>query len=308
MMLPSIRAVIVTYHCGDRLDTIVAALLPQVAGVVVVDNGSDAGTVAALEALSARHGAAITLIRNGDNRGLGAAQNQGIRAALGQGAQWVLLLDDDSIPEATMVATLHAAAQAYRGDRPLGMVAPRYVEQGVDVRSRYVAPRGRFWFVRRQLTAGMLADDAVTVIASGSMISRELFAAIGLMAEGFFIDYVDHDFCLRARAAGYRIRLVGDAVLRHRQGNKTKRTIAGITLVTANYSPLRRYHIFRNRLFVLRRHARHTPFLLPYALMTYGFDMLRIVLLEEQRLAKLGAAVRGIAHGLTRPIPEAPRA
>lgn len=301
-MPTAIHAVIVTYQCGERIRTALAALMPQVAHTVVVDNGSAAATQAALTCAQ-RDTPHLTIIRNPDNRGLAAAQNQGIRAALAHGATWVLLLDDDSIPQPDMLELMLAAAQ---DDEAIGIVAPRYIEQRVEVASRYLATYGRYGALRRgMIRAGDVTRDALTVIASGSLIRGSLFSDIGLMREGFFIDYIDHDFCLRARSAGYRIMLVGDALLLHSQGNKTLHCLMGYYMVTANYSPLRRYFIFRNRLFVLRTHARSFPFLLPYAVLAYGWDMLRILLLEQQKSAKTAAALRGLWHGLLRPIPAA---
>jgi rhamnosyltransferase len=241
---------------------------------------------------------------NPDNVGLATAQNQGIRQALVEGFAWILLMDDDSYPEPDMVGQL-LAMYAALSDPALGILAPRLMEQNVSAPVRYLLPRGRFGCSRRALVSGQRLLDVAMVIASGSLIRAELFTHIGLMADDLFIDYVDFDFCLRARQHGYGIAVCGDAVLRHRQGHK-RQSLAGI--VTQNHSPLRRYFIFRNRMFLLRRYGMRFPFLLAHESLAYGWDMLRIVLLETQKVAKLTSALRGFMHGLTQPLPNPSRA
>lgn len=284
------------------MDALLTALLAQVECVCIVDNGP-AGEAPvlltqAVEAFSGR----VRLIRNAANIGLAAAQNQGIRHALEEGFDWVLLLDDDSLPEAHMVQHMLAAWQPVRNTH-IGILAPRIVEQNITAPGRYPVPWGRLGVRRKTVKPGEQLLGAITVIASGSLIHREVFDAIGLMAEGFFIDYVDHEFCLRARTHGYEIMVVGDAALLHRQGNKSRHRLLGVHVVTPNYPPLRRYYIFRNRMFVLRRYGLRFPFLWPYEGMAYLWDAVRILLIETGAFPKLASAARGFLEGMTRRVP-----
>ena len=303
-MEPSIGAVIVTYQCETRIQQVAKAILPQVTRLVIVDNGSNMATLTALDQLAAQYPTQVTLLKNAENLGLATAQNQGIRAALAAGCAWVLLLDDDSIADAAMVPTMLKAWQE-AGDAQIGIVAPRYVEQNIATPSRYLVPVGRFAWQRQPVGEGEQLRQALTVIASGSLVQRSVFEQAGLMADGLFIDYVDHEFCLRARAQGFSILVVGDAKLYHRQGNKTEHGVAGATVATANYGPKRRYFIFRNRLFVLRRYARSWPFLIPYELAACGWDFARVMAFEDNKWQKLQAMVRGMREGLSKTIPSA---
>ncbi len=296
----SVTAVMVTYHTKAPLAPVLAALRPQVARLIIIDNGSNAQTVATLQALASAHADWVTVIFNAENIGLAAAQNQGIRAALAAGLEWVLLLDDDSLPAPDMVPKmLTPLPQA-----TVGILAPRMVEQNVETPTHYLVKKTGQWRLRRlQVAQGAALDDVATVIASGSMIRRAVFEKVGLMREGFFIDYIDHDFCLRAHTAGFAIRVMGAAVLYHRQGNKTRQRLFGRDVVTQNYSPLRRYYTFRNRMFFLRIHGRTSSGFIVHEVMACGWDMLRMLALEDSKWSKLISAIKGLWQGLTRPIP-----
>ncbi len=300
-MPPRICAIVVTYNPDSPLADLFAALAAQVERIYVVDNSTRPAIHRTLEQLAAQH-RSLYLIINAENAGLARAQNQGIRQAMKDGFSWVLLMDDDSLPEAHMVERMLATHAAQRDPR-IGILAPRIVERNVATPARYLVRAGRLGFRRHLLLPGQQITEAMEVIASGSLIRTNLFTEIGLMAENFFIDGVDHEFCLRARARGYRILVCGDAVLQHSQGNK--RLHFGI-IVTQNHSPLRRYYIFRNRIFVLRLYGTHFPFLLLHEPLACGWDMLRIVFLETDKAAKLKSAIRGVKDGLAQPVPVPP--
>lgn len=297
----NVSAVIVTYNCGGGIAGTLAALHGQVNRIYVVDNGSNAETVRTLSERAVEN-PAVHLIRNETNSGLAAAQNQGISAALAAGSQWVLLLDDDSVPAQDMVTSLLAGWEALH-DARFGIVAPLLAEKNLAYAARYLVPWGGLGFRHRRLAAGETLLDAAMVIASGSLIRADLLRAAGGMRKGFFMDGIDHEFCLRARRAGFRILVVGNAVLHHRQGNKTAHRLGGAGIVTPNYDPSRRYTIFRNRLFLLRLHGGRFPFLFSYEIVASLYDLARIFCVETDKKAKLGQALRGLWHGVTRPVP-----
>lgn len=299
-----IGAVIVTYHCGQPVIPRLEAVLPQVNKIYIVDNASDGDTTQYLASFAKQHPDTCHLQLNSENAGLAAAQNQGIRKALGDGMEWVLLLDDDSLPDTTMVAQMLDAAQR---EGFCGIVAPCIVERNVDRPTRYlIAQHWRFrWHV---LTPGEIRRDVTLVIASGSLIHRSVFERAGLMADGWFIDAVDHEFCLRALSNGIGIVTVGAAMLEHSVGKKQARDYAGMELVASNHSAQRRYYMYRNRIFLMRRYGQRYPFLYSFTLLACSLDLLRIVLMETGKSAKLKAAFSGLIQGLSQPVPQAPMA
>jgi rhamnosyltransferase len=115
-----VHAVIVTYEPGDGILDTVRAVRSQVAGVIVVDNGSGSESRRALALLEGQEGTLV--VRLGANRGIAAAQNRGIERAEQLGATWVLTLDQDSLCGKGMVSALFEGAGATPGQ--LGFACP----------------------------------------------------------------------------------------------------------------------------------------------------------------------------------------
>lgn len=302
-MLPRICAIVVTYKSSQHVYDLLHSLAGQVSYIYVVDNGSDQEIIELLKKFSAEHHDFVSLICNETNVGIASAQNQAIRLALADGFHGVLLMDDDSLPEAGMVQKLLMDWQIQNNSR-IGIIAPRLVEQNISAPSRHLTPCHKIGFKRQKVADNDILLNAVTVISSGSIIFSDVFRKIGLMREGFFIDYVDHEFCLRAISSGYQIMVSGNAVLFHRQGNKRNRKMAGLDITTLNYAPLRYYYIFRNRMFFLRLYGKKYPFLVTHDLLACTKDIIRVVFYEDKTLVKLHSMLRGLMDGIMKPVPD----
>jgi rhamnosyltransferase len=137
-------------------------------------------------------------------------------------------------------------------------------------------------------------EDVESVITSGSLLSLAAFQRIGEFRGEFFIDYVDADFCFRARAMGFRVIRTRKPLMSHAIGASTRHGILGIHKWTSNHSADRRYYIARNDTIMLKEHGR-----LPWgawALKSLGRRVRtgkRILLYEDSKLCKLTA----VAHG-----------
>jgi rhamnosyltransferase len=90
------------------------------------------------------------------------------------------------------------------------------------------------------------------LITSGSLIRLEVFDAIGLYDEDLFIDYVDIEWGLRAKAHGFRHFGVCTVEMRHRLGGPPLKLFGGRIIAPAR-SPLRHYYHFRNAVSLYRR-------------------------------------------------------
>lgn len=246
--LPSIMAVIVTYFPDSKLlHRTLDAIAPQVDGLVVVDNGSGEDAYAHVDATVHCR---MHCIRLDENLGIAAAQNRGITWARSQGADYILLFDQDSEPAADMVQHLSAVALKLAAESvPVALVVPNYTDdrQSQDIPFMHIVNGRPQWF-------GCKTPDGVaeitTAIASGSLIPISTINRVGPMRESMFIDLVDIEWCFRARAAGYRAFGVCNARLRHSLGEPPKR-ILGRTLAT--HSPKRNYYFYRNAIWLFRQ-------------------------------------------------------
>lgn len=287
-------AVIVSFYPPEDLLQRVVALAKQVGMIVVVDNTP--GGVPSFRDFKNRR---VRFIVNGENRGLAAAQNQGICFARECGFEWVLLLDQDSSPAGDFMA---AMSNYYSGlseaeKEKLLMLAPRIYDEVGRFFYKHVLP-GPLGFVRRLCDGQDYLKGAFFSISSGSLIPLRNFLDLGLMDEDFFIDYVDDDFCLRGISRGKIIHVVCSALLFHRLGERKRSyRFGGIEIRPSFHSPMRRYFIYRNRVRVWKRYGKKVPGFLIFDLLAAVYDLLRIVFFEENSREKLQAALKGILHG-----------
>lgn len=282
-------AVVVTYHPDELLREELAALEPQVGGIVVVDNGPDADV--------RRHvgNSPVELIRLEKNMGIGAAHNAGIGKARELGATHVLLMDQDSLPQADMVQRLLAAERELlaRGEK-VGAVGPVYHD-----------PRlAKSWPFFRMSRFGVRAHECAAepyvpcdfLISSGTLIRMEVIDAVGPMNAAYFLEHVDTEWSLRARFAGYGLYGVCDARMDHHLGDDTIAVpITGKRVQV--YRPYRHYYLFRNSMLLWReRHA-----VLPWKLNEIKRLASRLIffpLFVAPRLQRLRLMLLGLWHGL----------
>ena len=244
-------AVVVTYHPDpSALAGLLAALTPQVAATVVVDNGGDGAALAILVA-----NAGGVLLAQSRNLGLAKAHNLGILWARERGFRYVLLSDQDSIPDAGMVEALHAALGRLRHEGMPAAVGPVFH----DLREDREAPFVRIGFpVNRKLHCEFPGQTIACdfLISSGALIPLDVIDAVGPMNEGLFIDNIDLEWSFRARARGYTLHGVCAATMHHRLGDSRRALPFGLGQVVV-HGPARLYYMMRNRLRLYR--MAHTP-------------------------------------------------
>jgi rhamnosyltransferase len=288
-----ICAIIVTYRPDIALlREVVAAVGPQVEGLVLVDNATrDDGFEAFASELCAGGG---VVVRNDENQGLAAGFNAGIAYARGGGFGHVLLLDQDSVAGPDMVRTLlRNLADLSRHHRVGGVGA-----QFVDPRNGVVGPFVRIGFpLNRKILGGpgqRIACDFL--ISAGSLLPVAVLDDVGAMDESLFIDNVDLDWCFRARRRGYRLYGICDARMQHSIGDTLRPSRwrrRGIFI----HSPARLYYLTRNRLLLYRR-AQTPRIWIAQDLPRLVGKFLRMSLLIAPRGDNARAMLRGIRDGL----------
>lgn len=291
-------AIVVTYLPDEVLPTRIHEIRLQAGHLVIVDNSPVDQPGAALHALEAEEG--VEVIRNGANKGIAAALNQGLRKAKQLGFSWALTLDQDSTPSDSMLEELLLTLNTSPFRHRTALVSPNITLGAVVSGSSYwPRPDRRFpLFFQRARCHGRDLDDVTMTITSGALTSLKVLEDIGTLREDFFIDYVDTEYCLRARSNGYRILVSAKALLYHQLGDMRETSFAGHTLRPRFHSPSRVYYLYRNRIPTIRRYGLRFPHWLFFDLLSSAFNLLRILLVEDQRKAKAKAAINGTLDGL----------
>ena len=224
-------AVVVNYNAGAALAACVASLRAAgVAEIVVVDNGSSDGSLAALAADNGK----ARIVRAGRNLGYGTAANRGA-ATLAE--PFVLIANPDVVIDPGAVDVLAGTLEA---EPDVAVVGPSIHDPGGAL---YPSARsfpsftvgaghalvGLFWpdnrWTRRYRDSATLerpvagrAREADWVSGACCVVRREAFETVGGFDEGYFMYVEDLDLCWRLRRAGWRVLYAPAAVVVHHQG------------------------------------------------------------------------------------------
>ena len=246
---PRVVCVVVTHdrpHCLARCRAALQAQTTRPHEVIVIDNASGPETA---EIVAAWPG--VVHIRQPVNAGGAAGYVAGIAAALARGAEFVWLMDDDGRPAdaACLEVLLRRAVDG------VDVVAPIVLDEAEPSRLSFpIRLGGRTVFDADQVRVhGPVPGFAH--LFNGALIRRELFAAIGLPDERFFIRGDEVDFLYRARAHGASIELRPEARFLHPSSESEIFPILfGRFYAVVPSSSTKRFYLFRNRAFIFRRH------------------------------------------------------
>lgn len=285
MSTDDIWATVVLYHPDDETLSYIEQLSRWIR-LVVVDNSPN---------VQRELTQGITFISNGKNLGVAAALNQGMRYARVNGANWCLLLDQDSRLSHQDITALKKELKAQAGAQ-LAILAPIYYCNNVE---RYgdaiLFEDGKLMRSGVSLSSGEhQLYPASYVISSGSLVNLDVCEKIGWHDESLFIDFVDVEWGLRARSHGYNIYLTNRVCLQHSIGDNP---ICLGKQKVVNHSPVRHYYYFRNVLHMLRK---------PYVPMQWKLRELaklcpRFLLyacFTDNKSSQVKHMLKGVLHGL----------
>ena len=214
--------------------------------LILVDNGSNIDPEPRARGVCAT----LTVIKTGANLGYAGGNNIGIRRALEQGAEFVLILNNDTTVDPSIVSTL---IDAFAGDPALGIVGPviNFIDEPGTVRTdgvRFNTGPGTEFFQRLPipLRPGVRTPVPVDIVnGCCMMVKSEVFRSVGLFDEKLFIVHEESDLCLRAQRLGFVCAVLGETLVWHKGSSAFQR--AGLKL--------QRYFDTRNLFYLIRRHS-----------------------------------------------------
>jgi len=248
---PSPRVVVVVLNWNGRDDTLAClrslsvCTYPELE-LLVVDNGSEDGSEAAIRVTFP----AVEILQTGANLGFAGGNNAGIDRALDHGADYVLLLNNDTEVEPGFVEPMVERAEA---DPSLGVVGAA-IAYAHDPQRLWAFGGGRFdvatgWVrhVQRPVdpeTLGTHGTRHYYITGCTMLLRREVLERVGRLDTSYFHFCEDVDLCLRAEEAGYRVGVAPESRLVHK-----------VSATTRVASPAFLYYNLRSRLTLVRRHG-----------------------------------------------------
>ncbi len=250
--------------------------------ILIVDNGSSDGS----EAILRNRFHDLELLQTGSNLGFAEGNNVGIRHALRQGAEYIWLLNNDTVVEP---GTLSELVSAMDENRMAGMAGSKiryfdeperlwYAGASLDERTPYrCSHRGL-----NEVDHGQYDTIAETGYITGCSLlaRRETIEGIGLLDEAMFLYFEDTDWCARARRSGWKMLYAPASVVYH----KASASLGGME------SPRMRYYLARNLLYFIRKNHPDTFF----SALWFDFFQNVAVMVKKGRFAAAAWAWKGI--------------
>jgi len=210
---------------------------------IVLDNDSSDGSFEAIRSSFP----SVQIVQLKENLGYAGNNNVGVQAALDQGANWVFVLNEDTILAPDCLAHMVTVAER---DPKIGIIGPMvYHYDEPNIIQTAGGQLGRFWdgshLAHNEPDLGQYEQPYPVDWISGCaiLVKREVIEQLGSLDERFFYYWEETEWCLRAREGGWSIFLVPKAKLWHKGVQRDYQPSPSVT-----------YYNTRNRLFMMAKH------------------------------------------------------
>jgi len=242
-----VGVVTVTFNSAGVIEDFMKSVLNQVQVefvLYVVDNASSDDT---LKRLAEYSDARIVLIANEANVGVAEGNNIGIRAALKDGCDSVLLINNDTVFDSDLLAKLVAGLREHGCEMIVPKILlfdePETVWYGGGYFNMLRASGSHLGLGQKDVGQFDLAHAVSYGPTCCMLIKRGVFERVGLMDSSYFLYFDDTDFCLRTHRAGVKLFYLPAARLRHK-----------VSSLTGSTSSLALRYITRNHVYYLLKH------------------------------------------------------
>lgn len=215
----------------------------------------------------------ICYLANQHNDGVAVALNQMANIAKVQGYKKIVFFDQDSrLPNKDLLLYLDNVLSIHNDK--VAIISPNIICDYVINENAYVdAPP---------------IKECDWLITSGSCLNLTAYEDIGIFDENLFIDLVDTDFCIRARAKGYRLLQLSSPIMRHSLGD----VYSILNIKYYCHSPLRIYYQVRNKIYLSKKHPNIIILGVIFSILKV---FLKITFLEKNKLFRFKMVFKGIA-------------
>jgi len=224
--------------------------------IVLIDNGSTDNSFELIMKKYAANGK-ISLLRNNKNLGYTGGNNLGIKYALDNGADYVLVLNNDTVVDKNLIDEL---SKPFKMQENLAVTTPKiyfYSKRDVlwsaggefDSKELIVTMNG---FNQYDSDKYNYEQDCTFTTGAAMFIKASVLEKVGAFDEALFHSGEDLDLSLRITQSGYGMKYVPSAVLWHK--------VMASSGKGEEMSPLGAYYEYRNKLIVLSRYGHLKSF------------------------------------------------
>ncbi len=261
--------------------------------VIVVDNGSKDNPQDTLRKKFPK----VTLLENEKNMGFGEGNNIGIRTALMKEPKYILLLNNDTVVDTNF---LNKLVNKMEKNPSIAVCSPKI---------KYYQEPSKIWYLGTHLQLGYPRlrykgkkddnqlkppNETYSAIGCAFLMRTEAIKEIGMLDESLFIMHEETDWCLRAKARGYKCSIEPESIVYHKVSSSIKML-----------SDMYLYYVGRNWIIVSRKNFKTPMFF--YVLLTelcVRFPYYTYLLIKTRRTKKILVYIEGLLDGIKNKTPK----
>lgn len=279
---PRVVVVVVTWNRKNDLIECIESLKKITYSnyeMIIVDNGSTDGTAGLV--IDSYPG--IECIETGSNLGFSAGNNVGIKRAIEKGADYLLLLNDDTVVDPRFLDELVDGCEK---DAQVGIAGPKIY--------CFDDPK-RLWAAADLKNIGKLdegqedkTEEVTFVVGCAWLIRKDAIDRIGLLDEDLFLYGEEDEYCARAEYAGYKMLFLPRSVIWHKANVQCE-----------HLKPYQVYYNCRNSLLVRRKKFNGLRFYV--SVVRYLFVIVPLYTLRHVRHGRyylIGPIYEGLKDGI----------
>ena len=290
-MQPKVFIIILNWNgCSDTIECIKSLKEIDYLNyeIIVVDNGSK-------EKLALNETEGLKIIYNKENLGFAGGNNVGVKYALEQNADYILLLNNDTLTDQVFLKEMVRVGES---EQEIGILGPKIYFYDTETNKK----TNKIWFAggkinkifTRGIHIGHNQEDKGQydknnyyqvdyITGCCLLIKRKVIEKIGLINKDYFLYYEDADWCLRARREGFKCVLASKAKIWHKC---SKSAVEG--------SPSYIYYHSRNGLMLAKYNGSTLILLAAYlqSIWILGKQVIKLAIPSKRIWAK--AVIKGI--------------
>lgn len=232
-----VAVIVVNYRGIEDTVSCLSSLTEQIFKdfhIIAVENGSGDNSIAEFKKLEKKYDDKITTFYNQKNLGFDGGVNTGIRWAMKQGFEYIVLLNNDAIIDKRWLGYLVKAADSHSDCGTITGLLLHEDGKTIDSTGDWYSKWGlAFPRNRDDSTDKAPGSDYVFGATGGASLHRvKMFRSVGIFDEDFFAYYEDIDISFREQLAGWKVYYESRAIAYHQQGG-TSGKMPGFTVYQA---------------------------------------------------------------------------
>ncbi|WP_040213573.1 glycosyltransferase family 2 protein [Clostridium polynesiense] len=214
--------------------------------VVVVDNDSQES----YDKIMMEKYPDVIFIQAGENLGFAGGNNIGIDRALSDNADYVLLLNNDTIVDPEFLSNI---IEKVKEEKNIGIATGKiYYHDNKNILwyagGRFSNLKGNaYHFGTDEVDRGQFDVDKEVTFISGCymLIPKEVIKTVGNLSEEYFLYHEDVDYCLKVAKKGYKLMYYPNSIIYHK-----------VSASTGKKSKMYEYYYNRNRCILIDKNLR----------------------------------------------------